>query len=119
MFFESIIFILVIIVLIVVIQLKKNMTEKLDFLYLRIEQLSNLLANKESSVESKAETKHSEEQVIHQESFKPFTPYQPQHPVITEPAIVPQETVAPEHLAEPELTPEPIQENSPIEEYAT
>ena len=49
MFLETIVFISVVILLIVILQLKKSVTEKLDFLYLKIEQLSNQLVEKEKN----------------------------------------------------------------------
>lgn len=110
MFFESIIFVLVIIILIVVIQLKRNLTEKLDFLYLRIEQLTGLLANKDTSTISVQEEEKPIEPLIQQERFKPFTPHQAKEPIIPEPVIRPEPVIEPE----PEVL--PVQENTPIEE---
>jgi uncharacterized membrane protein len=127
MFFESLIFILLVIVLIVIVQLKKNLTEKLDFLYLRIEQLSNLLANKDSSTLSKAETEQSAEPVIQKESFKPYTPYQSQKPIVPELEIVREPTPIPEPIVVPEpiitTKPEPevslAKEEASVEEHVT
>lgn len=114
MFFESIIFILVIAVLIVIIQLKKNLTEKLDFLYLRIEQLTTLLADKEAATTSKPEAEKPLEQVAQKESFKPFSPTQPKDQITTEPVVLPtpvvETQVEPEVLSSVEIIPneEPV-----------
>lgn len=90
MFLETVTFLLVIVILIVVLQLKKNLTEKLEFLYLKVEYLSSLLAKKESGTATEQIVEKPVEQVTQQETFKPFTPYQPKDPIIPEPVVVPE-----------------------------
>lgn len=81
MFLETVIVVLVIVILIIVLQLKKNLTEKFEFLYLKIEHLSNQLTEKNANISEKpAETGEVPEetttkQTIQQETGKPFTPY--------------------------------------------
>ncbi|SMC87046.1 DUF2339 domain-containing protein [Pedobacter nyackensis] len=94
MFLETVIFALIVIILIVILQLKRNLTEKLEFLYLKIEHLSSLLANKESSTPAEQTVEKPIEQIVQQETFKPFTPYQRKE----------------------EITQEPVQESIPVEE---
>lgn len=92
MFLETIVFISVVVLLVVILQLKKSVTEKLDYLYLKIEQLSAQLIEKNASVAEKTFTekpivKKPAEQIIQQEVVKPFIP---------EPAIVPEPPIVPE-----------------------
>ncbi|ACU05173.1 DUF2339 domain-containing protein [Pedobacter heparinus] len=119
MFLETVIFIVVIILLITVLQLKKSLTEKLDFLYLKIEQLSKQL-EKTGFQEIKTETKPEKEKPdILQEPFKPFTPYapkdvfkpeavvipEPEQQIVPEPAATVPEEIA---TAKPEPKTEPV-----------
>nr|WP_121271584.1 DUF2339 domain-containing protein [Pedobacter schmidteae] len=113
MFLETIIFILVIIVLIVILQLKKNVTEKLEFLYLKIEQLSAQLAHKNTAATENIKPTEEEtaSPAIQQEAWKPFTPYPPKDKIIEQPPIAPptESTVPVESPAElhiPETTAE-------------
>ena len=98
MFLETVIFILVIIILIIVLQLKKNLTEKLEFLYLKIEHLSGQLTEKNAKVTEKPlETGKTPEetatkQSTQQETWKPFTPYIPKEEL---------KTVPPDEVPEP------------------
>lgn len=109
MFLETVIFVLVIIILIILLQLKKTFTQKLDFLYLRIEQLSDLLADKAPSIPAdKAEpvttvpkTDKPAEPILQQDSFTPFTPYPTKKPAVAEPAPVPLPTPTLPVFAEP------------------
>ena len=111
MVLEALIFILVIIILIIVLQLRKNLTEKLEFLYLKIEYLSAQLAKKDIPASADAAgQKPAEQPVVRQEPFKPFTAYpqkdivKPVPPVVAEPpesALPPEENTA---LGEPEVT---------------
>ncbi len=93
MFLETLIIILVIIILIIVLQLKKTVSEKLEFLYLKIEQLSGQLTEKNAPLlekpleTTKAQEETTVKQPIEKETWKPFTPY------ISESVPV-QETVA-------------------------
>lgn len=112
MFLETVIFILVIIILIIILQLKRNLTEKLEFLYLKIEHLSSLLANKESHTTTEQTIEKPLEPAVQKEAFKPFTPYQPKEPIAPEPVIVPETIATPE----PEPVIIPIGENLPVEE---
>ena len=106
MFLETVIFILVIIILIIILQLKKNLTEKLEFLYLKIEHLSSQLAKKDTNDTPVQTVETPVEPIIQQETFKPYTPYRPQ-------AAKPD----PAPVIVPEPVPvEPLQENIPVEE---
>jgi uncharacterized membrane protein len=89
MFLETVIFALIIIILLILLQLKRNLTEKLEFLYLKIEHLSSLLANKEASTPAEQTVEKPTEQIVQQETFKPFTPYQRNEEITPEPIIVP------------------------------
>lgn len=100
MFLETVIFILVVIILIIVLQLKKNLTEKLEFLYFKIEQLSGQLTEKTASVTEKpletgkAPEETTTKQSTQQETWKPFTPYTPKEDFkIVPPAQVPEPTL--------------------------
>jgi uncharacterized membrane protein len=95
MFLETVIFILLIIILIIIMQLKKNFNEKLEFLYLKIEHLTSLLANKDTSATTAKPVDKPVEQIVQQEAFKPFTPYQRKDEVASEAIIAPD--------AEPEV----------------
>ena len=102
MFLESVIFVLLIIILIIILQLKKNFNEKLEFLYLKIEHLSSLLANKNNAATAAKTEEKPAEQIVQQETFKPFTPYQRPKQTPREPVVVP-ELIVPE--PEPETAP--------------
>ncbi|MDR6785097.1 putative membrane protein [Pedobacter africanus] len=108
MFLETVIFILVIILLIIVLQLRKNLTEKLEFLYLKIEHLSAQLAKKEAhSLPAEPEQKAAEQPIIQPETFKPFTAYQPKDIVQPEASVVPEPQESILQPAEEITAPEP------------
>jgi uncharacterized membrane protein len=112
MFLETVIAILVVIILIVVLQLKKNLTEKLEFLYLKIEQLSAQLAKKEfPSTEKPAEEKPAEP-IVQQEPWKPFTAYVPNDPLKPEPAIIPEPESRPVFEQETSDAPEFVEQDA-------
>lgn len=79
MILETVIFVLVVIILIVVLQLKKNLTGKLESMHLKIEQLSGQLTEKNANKSEKpAETGgipqgRTTKQTVQQEAWKPFT----------------------------------------------
>ncbi|WP_316815262.1 DUF2339 domain-containing protein [Pedobacter nyackensis] len=112
MFLETVIFILVIIILIIVLQLKRNLTEKLEFLYLKIEHLSSQLANKESNTTTEKTVEKPLEPIVQKEAFQPFTPYKPKEPTEVKPVDITEPLISPE----PESITTPIQETPPIEE---
>lgn len=110
MFLETVIFILVIIILIILLQLKRSLSEKLEFLYLKVEHLSALLAKKETTAATEQALEKPVEQVIQQEKFKPFTPYSPVNPAPPEPVTAPEPlaTVTPAQEDIVQEEPEPI-----------
>jgi uncharacterized membrane protein len=118
MFLETIVFISVVILLIVILQLKKNLNEKLDFLYLKIEQLSSQLVDKNATVSEKpiAEKPVREkpivekpaEQVVQQEVIKPFIPEPPKEKIEVPPILI----IEPERIAVVEI--EPLPQRKPL-----
>lgn len=89
MFLETVIAILVVIILIIVLQLKKSLTGKLDFLYFKIEELSAQLAKKEFPATATPVEEKQAEPIVQQEPWKPFTAYVPNDPPKPGPAITP------------------------------
>ncbi|WP_316809842.1 DUF2339 domain-containing protein [Pedobacter heparinus] len=117
MFLETVIFIVVIILLLVVLQLKKNVTEKLEFLYLKIEQLSSQLEKtKPQNIKDKDQAE-SPAQVLQQEPFKPYTPYTPKDVFNPEPIAIPEPEptpIIPDPVPVPEPAAPPVIEDVPF-----
>lgn len=116
MFLETVIFIIVIVLLVIILQLKKNLTEKLDFLYLKIEQLSGQLEKTKLQDTINKDQAEVPAQTVQQEPFRPFTPYTPKDVFNPEHTQVPEPETSPTGPAgvpepEPEL---PVIESIPV-----
>ncbi|WEK18047.1 MAG: DUF2339 domain-containing protein [Candidatus Pedobacter colombiensis] len=124
MFLETIVFILVVVILIIVLQLKKNVAEKLDFLYLKIEQLSGQLVEKNVTIVEKPIVEKPAKQTVQQEAKKSFIPDTPKEKIKAEPIVIFEAektiieekntaTIGTEHLSPPPIKTSSFSERNP------